>query len=101
MITTVHFSILRKLFKPFRQLPKQAINTKLGGVEPGPLSYNNEWTVQEIDFFKRKTAKADKNFVFGMVMKRLEVRFFNAKFNERTNLNLKMDLNDFYRIFKF
>ena len=75
----LYFSMLRKLFKPFGKLPKQAINAKLGGLEPGPLSYNNEWTVQEIDFFKRKTAKADKNFVFGMVMKRLEVRFFQCK----------------------
>ena len=77
--------MLRKLFKPFGQLPKQAINAKLGGVEPGPLSYDNLWTVQETDYFKRKTAKADKNFVLGMNMKRQEVSFFNAK-------SLKMDM---------
>jgi hypothetical protein len=63
VIATVHFSMLRKLFKPFGQLPKQAINAKLGGVEPGPLSQNNQWTVQETDYFKRKTAKADKFFL--------------------------------------
>merc|ERR550534_177771 len=72
VVATVHFSMLRKLFKPFGQLPKQAINAKLGGVEPGPLSYGNLWTVQETDYFKRKTAKADKNFVLGMNMKRQE-----------------------------
>ena len=77
--------MLRKLFKPFGQLPKQAINAKLGGVEPGPLSYDNLWTVQETDYFKRKTAKADKNFLLGMNMKRQEVSFFNAK-------SLKMDM---------
>ena len=72
VIAIVHFRMLRKLFKPFGQLPKQAINAKLGGVEPGPLSQINQWTVQETDYFKRKTAKADKNFVLGMNMKRQE-----------------------------
>ena len=72
VIAIVHFRMLRKLFKPFRKLPKQTINAKLGGVEPGPLSHYNRWTVQEIDYFMRKTAKTDKNFVLGMVMKRQE-----------------------------
>ena len=68
--------MLRKLFKPFGKLPKQAINAKLGGIEPGPLSYDNLWTVQETHYFKRETAKTDKHFVLGMVMKRQEVRLF-------------------------
>ena len=68
----VHFRVFRKLFKSFGKLPKPAINAKLGGVEPGPLSHNNRWTTQEIDYFKRKTITTDKNFVLGMVMKRQE-----------------------------
>ena len=46
---------------------------------PGPLSQINQWTVQETDYFKRKTAKADKNFVLGMNMKRQEVSFLMQK----------------------
>ena len=40
VIAIVRFRMLRKLFKPFGKLPKQAINAKLGGFEPGPLSHN-------------------------------------------------------------
>ena len=57
VIAIVHLRMLRKLFKSFGKLPKQAINAKLGGVEHGPLSHNNRWTIQEIDYFKRKTAE--------------------------------------------
>ena len=71
VIAIVHFRMLRKLFKHFEKLPKEAINAKLGGVEPGTLSHDNRWTIKEIDYFKRKTT-TDKNFVLGMVMKRQE-----------------------------
>ena len=41
VIVIVHFRMLRKLFKSFGKLPKEVINAKLGGAEPGPLSHYN------------------------------------------------------------
>ena len=63
---------IRRLFKPFGEMPRLSVKAKLAGLLP----FFQNWSNQETDHFKSVILKAEKTKMLGMVAKRTEVSHF-------------------------
>ena len=71
-VVDVYFKDLKKMFKPFGQMPKQAVEAKLAGISP--FLYNKKWDVHATNYFKKKVA--ENKSMLAMVAHRAEVCTF-------------------------
>ena len=67
---------VRRLFKPFGDMPKFSVQAKLAGLHP----LYEKWSSQETGHFKKAVLNADKAKLLGMVAKRPEVSYFTFFF---------------------
>ena len=70
-VVDVYFKDLKKMFKTFGQMPKQAVEAKLAGISP--FLYNKMWDVHATNYFKKKVA--ENKSMLAMVAHRAEVSY--------------------------
>ena len=85
-VVDVYFKDLKKMFKPFGQMPKQAVEAKLAGISP--FLYNKMWDVHATNYFKKKVA--ENKSMLAMVAHRAEVSYILSRFRGHSKTILKI-----------